>query len=496
MARARSKSEESQPLLSSDISRTNSYGGPPLRKISLNPPHEFDYFIRANTESLVSDQEGAPPILPDSNKQSSLVTIFVLWNTMVGTSLLTMPWGLERAGFAMGILLVMGMATLCCYTAHCVVSTQAAYGPPGGEISELTRHLLGRKAEILSKIFSYIVLAGALIVYWILMTNFLYFIVDFIYTEISGGFDQSTINGTVRCFPEAVATNVTISSEQTTFQKWWSLNLSVPIYLALLVGPLLSFKSVTFFTKFNSLGTLSLMYLMVFVMVKAFNSGWNLNLSDPSSPNYAKLFKTSFFATSGMLAMSYFLQNIVITIMRSNRNQKNNTRDLAIAYSLGMGTYLVIGILFYASFPLRKSCIADNLLNNFASWDVGTLVARVFLFFQLVTVYPLISFMLRYQVMTAFFAKPFPSRLHVIAFNAVVVIVCVLFAVFLPKIGTIIRFTGALSGFFHVFTLPCLLRLAGQKQAGKLSCFSLFLNLAIPLAGGINLIAQFFVSDS
>jgi sodium-coupled neutral amino acid transporter 9 len=81
----------------------------------------------------------------------------------------------------------------------------------------------------------------------------------------------------------------------------------------------------------------------------------------------------------------------------------------------------------------------QNLLNNFASWDLSTLIARVFLFFQLVTVYPLINFMLRYQVMTAFFADPFPSRLHVVAFNAVVVTVCVLFAVFLPRIGTIIR---------------------------------------------------------
>lgn len=47
---------------------------------------------------------------------------------MVGTSLLAMPWGIEKAGFAMGILLVIAMAALCCYTAHCNVSTQAAYG--------------------------------------------------------------------------------------------------------------------------------------------------------------------------------------------------------------------------------------------------------------------------------------------------------------------------------------------------------------------------------
>lgn len=47
---------------------------------------------------------------------------------MVGTSLLTMPWGLERSGLAMGMFLVIIMAALCCYTAYCNVATQTAYG--------------------------------------------------------------------------------------------------------------------------------------------------------------------------------------------------------------------------------------------------------------------------------------------------------------------------------------------------------------------------------
>lgn len=59
---------------------------------------------------------------------------------MVGTSLLAMPWGMERAGLAMGVLLVAGMGTLCWYTSLCVVKAQAAHGeyltacgpPPGG----------------------------------------------------------------------------------------------------------------------------------------------------------------------------------------------------------------------------------------------------------------------------------------------------------------------------------------------------------------------------
>lgn len=106
--------------------------------------------------------------------------------------------------------------------------------------------------------------------------------------------------------------------------------------------------------------------------------------------------------------------------------------------------YIYIVLCYYEIVQNTENIIVNSfsqqqLLNNFASWDVSTLVARVFLFFQLVTVFPLISFMLRYQFMTAFFSSQYPSRLHIVVFNAVVVAACVLFAVFLPSIGDIIR---------------------------------------------------------
>lgn len=49
------------------------------------------------------------------------------------------------------------------------------------EVPDLCRMLIGKWAEILAKIFSLVVLIGANIVYWILMSNFLYNSVVFIY---------------------------------------------------------------------------------------------------------------------------------------------------------------------------------------------------------------------------------------------------------------------------------------------------------------------------
>lgn len=50
-----------------------------------------------------------------------------------------------------------------------------------GEVAELATLLLGRWAGYIAKMFSLLVLLGAVIVYWVLMSNFLYHSVDYLY---------------------------------------------------------------------------------------------------------------------------------------------------------------------------------------------------------------------------------------------------------------------------------------------------------------------------
>ncbi|BES98630.1 Transmembrane amino acid transporter protein [Nesidiocoris tenuis] len=481
--------DEKRPLLADSASKTL------WRALS----QDSAYFAGV-TSKFMDPENRKSDSYAQVTKQSSIVTIFAVWNTMMGTSLLAMPWGIERAGFAMGPALTLGMGGLCLYTAYCNIRAQRSHGGPTGDIAELTRTLLGPHFEMVAKVFSLIVLLGANIVYWILMSNFLYHSVNYIV-----GITEDTAydtTGNMSYFPAAVfcpndaalAGNSSLVSN--TYKAIWNIDVTVPVFLALLIGPLLNFKSPTFFTKFNSLGTLSVMYLIVFVIVKSSIWGVNLDVTHTESLHYSPLVKDSFPATAGMLALSFFIHNIIITVMRSNANQKNNGRDLSIAYFLVTATYMTIGVVFYVTFPLAKSCIQDNILNNFASWDVMTVVARVFLLFQLVTVFPLISYMLRVQTMIALTGEPYPSRSHVITFNFIIVAVCILFAVFLPRIGTIIRFTGAISGLIHVFALPCILRLATLYREDRASATSWILHSAIAIYGGAVLLGQFFVSDT
>lgn len=66
-------------------------------------------------------------------------------------------------------------------TIICCLSAIDGIGSSGVDFSIVCRHYLGRWAEIVSVIFSVISLIGAAMVYWILMSNFLFHTVSFIY---------------------------------------------------------------------------------------------------------------------------------------------------------------------------------------------------------------------------------------------------------------------------------------------------------------------------
>ncbi|CAG9788521.1 unnamed protein product [Diatraea saccharalis] len=97
----------------------------------------------------------------------------------MGSSLLTMAWGVEAAGLPVALILVALMAALCLYTAYVLLRVNSYHGSDSCEVPALCHALLGRWAAVVAHTFSLLVLLGANVVYWILITNFLYFTVNY-----------------------------------------------------------------------------------------------------------------------------------------------------------------------------------------------------------------------------------------------------------------------------------------------------------------------------
>lgn len=446
-------------------------------------------------------------------KNPSIVTIFAIWNTMMGTSILSIPWGIKQAGFTLGIIIIvlMGLLTLyCCYRVLKSTKSIPYIDTSDWEFPDVCKYYFGAFGKWSSLVFSLVSLVGAMVVYWVLMSNFLFNTGKFIYNYVHNVSSSDTFgtNGTDRVicpYPDvdphrnssSLLNHVSENSTGHVFDFWWSKTNTIPFYLIALLLPLLNFRSASFFARFTFLGTISVVYLIFLVTYKAIRLGFHLEFHwvDPSV-FFVPEFRSLFVQLSGVLTLAFFIHNCIITLMKSNRHQENNVRDLSLAYLLVGLTYLYVGVLIFAAFPsppLSKECIEPNFLDNFPSSDVLVFVARTFLLFQMTTVYPLLGYLVRVQLMGQLFGDHYPGFLHVFVLNVVVVGAGVVTARFYPNIGSIIRYSGAICGLALVFVLPSLIHMVSLRRRGELRWPSALFHSLLILLGGANLLGQFFM---
>lgn len=111
----------------------------------------------------------------------------------------------------------------------------------------------------------------------------------------------------------------------------------------------------------------------------------------------------------------------------------------------------------------------------------------------MMTVYPLLGYLVRVQLLGHIFGDTYPSILHVLALNIVVIAVGVVMAKFYPNIGGIIRFSGAACGLAFVFVYPCLIHMIALYRRQRLTWFSAVIHTSIIILGVGNLVAQFLM---
>ncbi|KAH9523671.1 hypothetical protein Btru_040634 [Bulinus truncatus] len=281
----------------------------------------------AHTITVVNDYS---TIIEHTGNQHSIITIFSMWNTMMGTSLLSMPWTIKQAGFINGIILLVLMAGIMAYTSYRVLKVCRYLGGNLVEFSDAVKCYLGHITESVAVICSLLTLLGGCIVYWILMSNFLYHIGIFIYSYVQA--DSLAPNASFLALlslqSDATCYNKTeiVIYDNNLFAEMWNETKYIPLYLIAVIFPFINLKSPTFFTKFNAFGTLSVTYLIVFVLVKASQWGINIdfNKSHEENPSFSQVAEWTFPALTGVAALAYLLQNAVISIVRNQKYPENN----------------------------------------------------------------------------------------------------------------------------------------------------------------------------
>ena len=98
-------------------------------------------------------------------------------------------------------------------------------------------------------------------------------------------------------------------------------------------------KNLTILIRLTSFGILSVIVYVGFIFFEFFSIYETIKIDD------IPLFKSDIGNLAGTCAIAFTVHTIINPIMKVNRNQENNVRDLRISYFFGFLIYVVIGIL-------------------------------------------------------------------------------------------------------------------------------------------------------
>lgn len=250
------------------------------------------------------------PAAGEAPKQTRAQTIASIVNTMMGTAIVALPYGISQAGIIAGICIIAVIGAIACFT--CVLLVE--HGKTAEEFSDIVRMYLGVRVQLGTWAISVAVIGGAAIVYHILMQESLY---------------------------QLIATIITAAGGDTA--KWSHVYAAL---LPLVVYPATNLKDLSALVKLNSVGFLFLWFTIIFVVshgARALSTGRNgfefVTSLDENAPDFNAAGvlqvvvggRLGFAELGGMMMLSFFIHNAINPIIK-NAPVATRKTDVAIAY--------------------------------------------------------------------------------------------------------------------------------------------------------------------
>ena len=84
---------------------------------------------------------------------------------------------------------------------------------------------------------------------------------------------------------------------------------------------------------------------------------------------------------------------------------------------------------------------------------------------QLLSIFPILFYVIRIQFFGIFFENNFPSSLHIIIFSLILIILCLLILYFFyESLSSLISNIGAGTGLFLIFLIPIIVNIVYYKR--------------------------------
>ena len=370
-----------------------------------------------------------------SKKISSIQTIFSVWNTMIGSTVLTIPYSVYCAGIIPTIFIGLLYGFVCYLTSAVIVRLAGKEEDFAVIVYNYFYYGFGPKSAKIGKIlqitFNLLMNTGATFIYFLIINQNLFpciclflkiFKIDIDATDLSPHFDRFSL-------------------------FYCSLIISVILF------PLTILKEMHFLSKFNSKGIYFVGVLLIFVIYQGiaslatdkFHLEYKENIEGSKDRNLF-LFGENIGLLMGTLSLGLFSHSIILPIMKNNRIQENNQRDLFIGYVLTTLTYIIIGLLGYIGFSGSdfSSKFQKNWFLFFQSDNYYILVLRILSVVQLISIFPILFFAVRTQLFSNLFKSYLNKMLPIIIFSVILLILCIVILYFFyDLLAELVGFIGA-----------------------------------------------------
>jgi sodium-coupled neutral amino acid transporter 9 len=394
-----------------------------------------------------------------------LATIFALWNTMVGSAVLAVPWAFTESGLALGAASAVVMTCAMAYTATLVLR----YGARGGhdDLAGMCGAALGPRARAGCNAAMALMMAQCVVVFDMMLSTSVYGIVkgfaDLAKMPATGGGGTTALAATLASSNSTGWATCTNAAKDAA--KCWNPFTAVGVTAVALMC-LGSLKNLDGFVAVSVLGPFFMTYLILFIVFKS------VVASAPVAPIAPYANFSTFKKTAGVLSSCLFSHHAVIPVCRANSKSKNNGRNLLVAYVLALMSYLapaLAGNFSAAYVAVRRgpngSSRAANFLRVFPPSDYYTLSAHVAVTVQFLTMVPLLLYILRTQVFGLL--PQFPAKYHGAASFAVNFAAIALgsFCAAHPDIdiGMILSKCGAVFGLIFAYAAPVLVHVFRRR---------------------------------
>ena len=408
-----------------------------------------------NIENIVEEKDNDKP----TKKVNSLGTVLSIGNSMIGSSIMTLPYNVYKTGIIPAIVLNIIYDLISFYTCKIYVDFGFIDSDFSITVEKYFNKVFNKKISKVGKtiqiFFCTFMATGGFITYFIIMSQNFYPVICLILNKL--GLD--------------------LNSDDLTpdFTRFSSIYLG--ILLCFILFPLSIKKDIGLLVFISSFGCYFIsvligyaLYTGIYSMVTTEFKFDYIKNKDGENIRYLYLFGENPALLAGTLSMGYFCHTAILPILKSNKNQSKNIRDLFLGYLFVGSVYVFCGVIGYVGFSGKqfKAEFKDNWLMFFESDNYLILVFRILNVFQLITAFPILIYIVRFQIFTFFCGNEYPSRKHVIICTLCQLFLCLIVFYFCYNIlAKLLSIFGACASLILVYTFPPIIKMIDYYLKNK-----------------------------